>query len=484
MKKGSIIKAIVITFLAYVVLSWIIPTGVFSNGVFTKTETVPVGLGDLFIYPISTSVTSLFLITGLIVLLIGALYGVINKTGVYQELVEKTVSKFKGKEKRFLVISIVMFTLLASLTTLTLPLFVLVPFFVAVILTLGFSKMTALLSTVISILVGNMGAIFGYNTGGYSYMNYFFETKTLDNIVYKIVLFVLLLVVLLIFVLKTSKVEVVKKPRKNAKKEEEVEAKEISIPLYKKCEGSKKSSLPLVITIVVMTVIALVAMFNWAGAIGSEKTIFTTWYTNLTDIKLNGYPLFKNILGSVNPFGLWTNYEFGMLIMITIIVIGLIYNLKVKDIYESMLDGMKEVLGVAVIAVLANILLLIVNSNQTNFVSTIYNFVFGLSKNFNIMTMSLVTLIGSIGFSDFPYLMNSLYDPIRNTFSNDINIIVFILQSLYGLVMLIVPTSVGLVIGLKYMNISYKEWLKENWKLLVCLFLTALIVIIIMSIII
>ena len=161
MKRNSMIKAIIITFLAYVVLSWIIPGGTFSSGVFTKGTTAPIGIGDIFIYPISTSITSIFVLTGLIVLLIGGLYGVMNKTGVYTKIVEGTAKKFEGKEKAFLVITILLFAILASLTTLTLPLIVMVPFFVAVILTLGFNKMTALLSTIGAILVGNMGTIFG-----------------------------------------------------------------------------------------------------------------------------------------------------------------------------------------------------------------------------------------------------------------------------------------------------------------------------------
>ena len=201
MKKNSIIKAILFTFLAYVVLSWIIPGGTFSSGVFTKGEVTPVGIGDIFIYPISTSITSIFVLTGLIILLIGGLYGVMNQTGVYQKLVGSVAKKFEGKEKVFLIISILVFAILASLTTLTLPLIVMVPFFVAVILLLGYSRMTALLSTIGAILVGNMGTVFGYNTGGYNYINYFFGLKSTENIVAKIALFVVLVLILTIFVI-------------------------------------------------------------------------------------------------------------------------------------------------------------------------------------------------------------------------------------------------------------------------------------------
>lgn len=483
MKRNSMIKAIIITFLVYVLASWIIPGGTFSNGVFTDSGTNPIGIGDLFIFPISTSITSIFVLTGLIILLIGGLYGVMNKTGVYQKIVSSTVKKFNGKEKIFLVITILTFAILASLTTLTLPLIAIVPFFVAVILSLGYNKMTALLSTIGAILVGNMGTIFGYNVSGYNYVNYFFGLDVTKNIGYKITLFVLLLLVLIVFVIKTSKLEKlsVKKTKKSSKKEEIKE--EVIIPLYNKETESKKSSLPLVIVIILTVIVSLVAMFNWAGALNVEKTIFDTIYNNIINVKLNGYPLFANIIGSINPFGYWTNYEFAMLLIMVIIIIGFIYNLKVKETFDAFVDGMKEMLPVAAVAILANILLLVVNSVSAPFLTTIFNFFFEMTKGLNIATMSLISAIGSVAYSDFPYLMNVLYDPVTALYTEAYPTAVFIMQVIYGFVMLMVPTSVGLVIGLEYLNISYKEWFKENWKLLLCLLLASLIVIIAMILI-
>lgn len=480
MKKNSIIKAIVITFLIYVLASWVIPSGTIQNGVFTKGKTSPVGISDIFIYPISTSITSIFVLGGLIVLLIGALYGVMNKTGVYTNLVEGSVKKFKGSEKSFLVISILLFAVLASLTTLTLPLLILVPFFVAVILSLGFNKMTAFLSTVGAILVGTMGAIYGYNVDGYNFNNYFFGLKANDNILWKVVLFVLLTTVLIIYVIKTSKIEKAKKSTKKAKEETN---EEVIIPLYKKEKASKKSATPLVVVTLLAVVIALIAMFNWNGALEIQKNIFDTWYSNITSVKINDYPLFANLLGSVKAFGLWTNYELAMLLMILMLVIGFIYNLKIKDTFEAAVEGAKEVLPVAAVAILANVLLLVVNSATATFIPTIYNALFTMVKGFNFATMSVAGMIGSIGFSQYPYLLNSLYDPTTALYAKELSETSFILQAMHGFTMMLVPTSVGLVVGLQYLGISYKEWLKDNWRLLLSLLATALIVIIIVTLI-
>ena len=52
MKKNSIFKAIIVAFLVYVVASWIIPGGVIQNGAYVKGDISPVGLADIFIYPL------------------------------------------------------------------------------------------------------------------------------------------------------------------------------------------------------------------------------------------------------------------------------------------------------------------------------------------------------------------------------------------------------------------------------------------------
>ena len=60
---------------------------------------------------------------------------------------------------------------------------------------------------------------------------------------------------------------------------------------------------------------------------------------------------------------------------------------------------------------------------------------------------------------------------------NDSPLISIILNGTYGLAMLILPVSITLIAGLKYMDVSYKEWLKTSWKLV--LELLAVIIVII-----
>lgn len=474
MKKHGLLKAIGIVFVVYVVLSWIIPGGSFSSGVFTESTTSPLGIGDLFLYPIATSVYQMFVLSALVVLAIGGLYGVLNKTGVLSSMVAGISKKFKGKEKLFIVLTTVFYAVLSAFLNLTLPLFLVIPLSVAVLMTLGFDKVKSFLATFGSILVGGIATAVGYNMDGYNYVNYFLGVEIKSTIGYSIVLFVLVLAVLLFFILRKNNKEVVK--TKKSKKAEEKE--EVMIPLYDAKMKTAKNPLAAVILFVALILIAFVSMFNWSG-IGVE--LFNDIYTSITTFEINNYAIFAKILGSISAFGYWGNYELIMIVIMVSMVIAWIYKLSVKDAVDSFVEGMKEMLPVAVLVIMANILLYTVNSAQTPFFQTILNGFVGLTDKFNYFVVAGFTAIGSIVYSSYPYLLYAVYDPMTSLFEANLPIISISMQAVYGICSLIVPTSVMLVMGLKYMDISYKEWFKNAWKLLLALFAVVSIAVLIIA---
>ena len=101
MKKNGLFKALLILILVYVVLSWFVPVGYFSNGSFVKDAVSPVGIFDFIIYPLVTATSSVFVLTAIVFLLIGGFYGVVNKTGIYSNLLQSLAKKWKGKENNF-----------------------------------------------------------------------------------------------------------------------------------------------------------------------------------------------------------------------------------------------------------------------------------------------------------------------------------------------------------------------------------------------
>jgi len=463
MKKNGLFKALLILILVYVVLSWFVPVGYFSNGSFVKDAVSPVGIFDFIIYPLVTATSSVFVLTAIVFLLIGGFYGVVNKTGIYSNLLQSLAKKWKGKEKTILVVSTLIFTVLSSLTGLNLPLFILVPFVAALLMLMGYSKITAMLSTVGGILAGNIASTYGFNVAGYiSYL-----TKNInDSIWVRLVMLVLVSGLLIFTVLKTAKLN---------------KTAENNIPLYedsaKKVNG--KTAKPFIIMFIVTMLVLIIGMFNWNGVFKIE--LFDNILTSIQGFKIGDYAIFANLLGSIPAVGSWTNYEIGVVLIINAFIIGRLYGLTWSEIVNSFVEGMKKMIPVAVWTMAASILFLLMNTNSSGYTmyNTISNSILGLTDKLNVFTMTLTTLIGSILYNDFPYLLSALYAPITSLYTN-FSLIGIITQIIHGIVQFIAPTSVILVAGLTYFDIPYTEWLKKFWKFFLGLLMVGIIVIILM----
>lgn len=464
-KKYSLLMTIMIAFLLVVVLSWIIPGGTFSSGSFVKATTMsPLGLGDLFKVPLWTFST-IFQFT-LIFLVIGGFYGVLNKTGVYDELVERITKKFNKKPHVFLIITVITLALISSVMGGNAYLFILVPFLTTVLLKLGYGKIKSLLATVGALFVGTIGSTYAFDVNGY--VNYYLSLGLHKFVGYKIALLVLSVGLLIFFLLKL------------ASKEEKVE----EIPLFEKNKVEGKSYIPLVIVTVLGMVLALVGTFSWSDMYGTK--VFTNLYTGINNFTVLGYPLLKNILGSVTAIGTWSMQDVNIILIVLSLVLGWIYSIKFKDLLNAFIKGAKEMIPVFIYATLANIIIVVLmNSSTGNFINyTIMNYLYGLNANFNALIQALVVIVDSFFVNYFPYLSSDVLN-ITTSFYTDASsypVIGLITQSVYGLVMYVFPTSLLLVAGLTYMNVSYKEWLKYVWKyLLYLLAIIAVVVIIALS---
>ena len=443
-KNNSILKALGILFLIFVALSWIIPAGYFSNGEYVKDAISPIGLFDIILYPLAAITSSVFILSALIFILIGAFYGVLNKTKAYPKLVENLAKKFKGKETVVLVVTSLVFIILTSLTSLTLPMFVFVPLFATILMLLGYSKFTSMLATVGSILVGNMASTYGSNVAGY--VKYLTESM---NIGMRLIFLVLAAIVFVIFLVKTS----------NTKSNDK------DIMLYQKTT-KKVSSTPVVVIMILVLIFSLVGMFDWSNVFGVK--LFTNIHDAIVGFKIGDYTLFENLMGSMTAIGTWTNYQLAMILLIATFVVGKIYKLKFSEIVEGAIEGIKEMLPVALIAIVANVIFLLmnVNSNGYTFYNSIANTLVG--TKIGIVPFGTATFIGSIFYNDFPYFLSGIYGSI-SSLSDQYVLIGMISQLVHGLVQLIAPTSVILVAGLTYFKIPYTTWLKQMWKCLLCM---------------
>ena len=441
MKKYDLLKILGITFAIVVLLSWIIPAGTFLGGGYIPAgSTFPIGLFDLVQIPAIT--LARFIEYGLLMLAIGGLYGVLNKTGVYSNLVGNIAKKCKGKEKCCLIWTIIILALFASLTGLMSLLFVLVPFVVAVLMLLGYNKITAFAATVGALLVGQIGAIYGWSTNGF--LNFFFDLGIHQNIVAKIILFVVITSLLVIIVVKKA---VLSKPKKE------------EIPLYEE-NNKKKSVVPLVVISIFTFVLLILGLYNWFHMFNIE--IFTTLHTNVTEFMIGSYPIFGNILGNFTELGWFNTYDLITVLVLASILIGWIYSVKVEEMIDGFISGLKTMIPVAFYAMMASVIFyVLIGTQNPHFVNNIMGTILGTEFNFPAVIVG--SGIASFFFNDFGSLLGT-YSSVFSFGGESVTITALIVQSMNGLVMLIAPVSIFLLAGLRYMEIPFKEWIKYIWK--------------------
>ncbi len=509
--KRNLLKAIGISFLIFVVLSWIIPVGTYSDGELTTNGIDAVGLFDLVNIPVSTLLT--FALYIVVFAVIGGLYGVMEKTGAFPTWVENITKKFTGKEKGFIIFTIIFFVILSSITGLTLPLFVLVPLFAAVLFAMNYDKITAMASTVGAILVGSVCSTYGFNVTGYT--KNILSLDMSNQIVAKLVLLVVITALLIFFVLKFSKRGEGKKVSKTVKAKNEETVKEVKAEPKKttakktqtkkattKKTASKKTTkkntqslavakdvkkvnaknkvntLPLIVIFVLMIVVTLVGMYNWYYSFGIE--LFNDVHTSIMEVKIGDFAIFEHLLSGISQIGYWGNVEFIIMMVIAAGLIAWIYKLKFNAFVESFIAGVKAMLPTAIYAALASVILTVLYqasySGTGTLVDTLFAKTFGLTDDFNVLITGVASLFGSFFYNDLYYLLAGIQVYISSFGVSDLSIAGLVVQSIYGLGMIVFPTSVILIAGLSYFDVKFGDWFKYIWKFALAVLLIILLV--------
>lgn len=540
--KRKILKVLGISFLIFVVLSWIIPTGTYSNGTLTTNDVDPVGIIDIFTQPVNAFIT--FSLYGVVFAVIGGFYGVMEKTGALDKVTDWLHIKFEKRTKLFLAITVIFFAVLSSVTGLILPLFLLVPLFAAVLFKMNYDKVTVLASTVGALLVGSIASTYGFNISGYTKNLLYLEDMN-SEIWAKVILLVLLTAALVMVVLFTGRKkketvemavqaeapvtlepEVEKVQTKvSAKKEEKATVKEtkktttksakkteskttakttkktaskttgstrgrkpskktntkalaIAHDVKKVSEKKQVSGIPFVVILVLTMIVAVLGMYNWYYSFGID--VFNDLYDNIMNVKIGDFPIFEHLFSGSSQFGYWSNVDFIALVIFASMLIAWLYKVKVNDYIEAFIGGVKKWLPTAIYAVLASVIFSVVYqalSSQTGtIVDTINAKIFELSDGFNVVFTGAASLIGSFFFNDLYYLLYDMSSFISGYDATTLPIAGLLVQSVYGVAMLIFPTSAVLIAGLSLFNVSYKQWMKYIWKFALIAFLLVLLV--------
>lgn len=451
MKKHNLFKYVMITILVAVVLTWLFPITSFdANYGLQEGERSAVGVFSLVSYVV-VAIQALSNV-GIYVLAVGGLYGVLYKIPGYRNLIDKVVKGFKKREWLFMTIVMVVFALLSAMVGLSLALLVMFPFVISVVLAMGYDKITAAMVTVGSTVLGLVGSVF--NVQNTYAIDMVLGTDPTKHVIYKLLLLVVVLVLLFINVMLYSK--------KHKTNKSEIDASY----LPEASTAKKEKVWPIVVVLDLLLLVLALGYFSWSAF---DITWFEDALTKVNDYKLFGFPILGSLLGLNYSFGNWSLPEALVLVLLASWLLSFIYKMKFNDYITNFMNGAKRALKPAVLVILLYVVLVISTYNPVTL--TILKPLLDLTKGLNVLTMSVAAFVSSVFGVELnhaaggiggvlPYAVNVAY---TNLAQGDITVLSLIWQSMYGLAMLVAPTSVILIATLAYLHIPYGKWLKAIW---------------------
>lgn len=238
---------------------------------------------------------------------------------------------------------------------------------------------------------------------------------------------------------------------------------------------------PFTLMFILFFVLLVLAYLPWVNGFGVNA--FTDATKAVSEFELFGFPIFGKLLGTINSFGNWTVVDMLLPMAIIILFLALVYKVKVQDILDGALAGIKKALPLGLIVVLLYACLVIVTYHPFQLV--IYKTLLGVIDKFGFvgaLMSSLCAMLASIFNVDPSYTFQSvlLYLASVVTDSTVYPVIGVIFQAMYGFTMLFAPTSVILMVVLSYLDIPYTKWIKTIWKLLLEILAVLLIVFILL----
>ncbi len=476
-KHYSLLKGALIFIIIAFILTWIIPAGGYGSSGYTQTGMARLGIYDIaynIYYAVSFGVDKIILL-----LAIGALYGLLSRTQGYERIVSGIAGKIKHKKIAVVAFSVVI-AALTSLLTQTFVVLIFIPFIISILNRMKLDKMTILATTFGSMLVGIMGATYG--TDGLYWFNYYLG-YTLEfpfNAPALLVRAGILVIGLILFNFFTI-------THMNKVDEKAPSVDLFAVTVSEDNVKKTKSMIPIIIIGILILAISILGFMDWDGNFGVNT--FNDFHEFLTeDIKIeasdttNDFYVFQDLLGSgMKAFGSWDNVTITAVLVIFIGILALCYRFKLKDLFESIISGIKKM--ILPIACIAGAYLLMIVVYQSTYVATIVNRILTLTDTFNIATMTLSSLILNIFHTDLGFTgwVMGAYLPVE--YVDYINPVYVMFTSLYGFVQFFIPTSMILGIGLVLLKIKYGEWLKYIWRFLLGMFICLLIIFILMAII-
>ena len=463
-KSSDLYKWIGIALFIAFCLTWVLPYGYFQDGTFYEYGMNRLGLSDIptiLYYAIYFGLT-----TVIYLLVLGGFYGILSKSKGYQALVKKCAKFVSGKEIPVSIVLIILLVVLTSILKTALALLIFIPFIVSVLLNAKFDKLTTMGLTFGSLLVGSLAATYG--SDALHWFNNYSETKVTVGITHRLIISLIALAVFITY----NVIRLIK--RKNKK----VDSADLEDDLYAVADVKSKVRVwPIVVVFVLLALIILLGYINWEA--NFNITVFTKFHTWLTGLSIKEFKIFSYILGTnASALGAMESSSLITILLLASVIVALMNRMKISEFGAAFAEGLGKM--VKIVGLYALVYAVFIIAYMTPFMTTVTNWAFGLTKSFNPFIAIITAFVTSIFHADLGYTAYLVGSLLTAKYASDFTLLHTIYVSTYGLVQVCIPTSGLLLIGLAYLKIDYKSWLKYIWifalAMLVVLFIFAAIV--------
>ena len=451
----STFKVLGLVILVVALLTWCIKGGSWD---YTSSESVSyvaseaaktTGIHELFLslyYAVNY-----YLIQIVFLVILGAFYGVISKTNGYKAMVKKIASIFDGREKVFTLITSLIIAVLTSVTTQPIVVLTFIPLIISVAKELKISKINTMLMTFGALAIGLMGLTIG--TYGTYYASSQLSTDLSQGMTYRVIVLLIGYLALNIFMVlfnkKNNKLEVVDEVFETTK------------------EDSKAKAWPFFLIFGLLFVFIILGYISWSGVLNIDTfETFHEWLTTKIVIGKEEVPIFGKILGAISAFGNWDAFVINYIMLIILIFTKFFNHIKLDTLLDNALAGIKKMAKPIVLVVMAySVFVLCYWSGMTN---TIVN-AFNSGSNFNPYMVALGNTITDFLHVDVEYTGFAFGAFYAAKYANYVPQLLTIFAVSSGIVALIAPTSIYMLIGLSFTELSYKDYFKAIWKFIVAL---------------
>jgi uncharacterized ion transporter superfamily protein YfcC len=455
------------------VMTWIIPAGQyevadgnFVPGTYEQIEQSPQGIWEVLAAPIlgllGTEATEGAIEVSLFIMVVGGFLAIVNKTGAVDAGIATLIRGGEENVNRLIWVLMFVFALGGSTYGMAEETMAFYPLLIPLMVTVGMDSLTAVAVILVGSGVGVLSSTVNpFATGVASQMA---NISMADGMLLRILFFIITYLMGAFYVSRYAKR--VRADNSNSYIADKMEQQKEEFSVESDTAELTTKQKVILVLFTLTFIIMILGLVPWSDLLGRAS-----FFENMHETLL-GVPILGNLVGQSSiALGQWYLVEITILFFAMSILIAIVYGINESVFVDTFLEGMKDLVTVAMITAVARGIQVIMNDGQitatvlhwgelalsgvSEGIFTVFTYLFYIPMSFLIPSTSglAAATMGIMG-------------PLGQFAGVGEAIVVTAYQAASGIINLITPTS-GVVMGaLAIADIDWGTWLKFMGKLL------------------